>query len=98
MHYAAHLRRFERGLALLGAVGITAAIGLGALDQTAGTALRLLPADVQAQRAPKVSQPLPSTDALQGRDELDPAPRHLGGGAQSARLNHLQPIPSKELP
>jgi hypothetical protein len=80
MHYSTHLRRFERGLALLGAVGITAAAGLGALDQTAGTSLRLLPADAHAQHAPKASLPLPSTDVLQGRDELDPAPRHLGGG------------------
>jgi hypothetical protein len=77
MHYATHLRRFERGLALLGAVGITAVAGLGAVDQTAGTAVRLLPSDAHVQRAPKA--PLPSTDVLQGRGELDPMPRHLGG-------------------
>ena len=57
MPYAIHLHGLERALATVAAIGITAAIGLGAMDQSAETTVRRVPADANAQRNPAAPMP-----------------------------------------
>ena len=78
---AMHQRSLERALATVAAIGITAAVGLGAMDPSADTVSRRLPADANAQRVPGVPMPMPQSIAPQGRGEVDPALNRVESGA-----------------
>jgi hypothetical protein len=83
MSFATISGRKERVLALLAAVGVSAAMGLAVTEPTPGSRPRVLPADANAQRAPGTPLPPPISVTPQGNGELDPALlRQDSGGDQ----------------